>query len=63
MNEFIAYCGLDCKACEARLATVNNDDALRRRENAFLRFAVPYPAMRYEQTNGDVRQLSGNEFM
>ena len=31
MNEFIAYCGLDCKACEARLATVNNDDALRRR--------------------------------
>ena len=31
MNEYIAYCGLDCEACEARLATVNNDDALRRR--------------------------------
>ena len=31
MNEYIAYCGLDCESCEARLATVNNDDALRRR--------------------------------
>ena len=29
MNEYIAYCGLNCEACEARLATVNNDDALR----------------------------------
>ena len=25
----IAYCGLDCEACEARLATVNNDNELR----------------------------------
>lgn len=29
MNKFIAYCGLDCEKCEARIATVNNDDALR----------------------------------
>lgn len=29
MNKYIAYCGLDCESCEARLATVNNDDALR----------------------------------
>lgn len=28
MNEFIAYCGLDCEKCEARIATMNNDDAL-----------------------------------
>ncbi len=26
---FIAYCGLDCGTCEARLATVNHDDTLR----------------------------------
>jgi len=26
---FIAYCGLDCKSCEARIATINNDDDLR----------------------------------
>ena len=29
MNEYIAYCGLDCEACEARLATVNNDNELQ----------------------------------
>ena len=29
MNRFIAYCGLDCETCEARLATVRDDDALR----------------------------------
>lgn len=29
MNEFIAYCGLNCKTCEARMATINNDNALR----------------------------------
>ena len=29
MNDFIAYCGLDCEKCEARIATVNNDNALR----------------------------------
>ena len=31
MEQLIAYCGLDCKACEARIATINNDDALRRK--------------------------------
>ncbi len=29
MNDFIAYCGLDCEACEARLATVQDNYALR----------------------------------
>ena len=31
MKDFIAYCGLDCEACEARLATINDDNALRRK--------------------------------
>lgn len=31
MNNFIAFCGLDCESCEARLATINNDEALRRK--------------------------------
>ena len=31
MNEYIASWGLDCETCEARLATVNKDDALRQR--------------------------------
>lgn len=29
MNKYIAYCGLDCEICEARIATINNDEALR----------------------------------
>ena len=31
MNKFIAYCGLDCEKCEARTATVNNDNELRKK--------------------------------
>ncbi len=31
MNEMIAFCGLDCEQCEARLATVNDDDLMRER--------------------------------
>ena len=29
MNPLIACCGLDCEKCQARIATVNDDDALR----------------------------------
>ena len=29
-NPFIACCGLDCEKCEARIATVTNDDNLRK---------------------------------
>ena len=29
MKKMIAYCGLDCEACDAYLATKNNDDELR----------------------------------
>lgn len=28
-NKLIAPCGLDCSKCDARIATVNNDDELR----------------------------------
>ena len=29
MNYYIAYCGLNCEECEARLATISDDDILR----------------------------------
>ncbi len=29
MKNLIAYCGLDCEKCEARTATLTNDNALR----------------------------------
>ena len=31
MNNYIAYCGLNCETCDARIATVNNDDELRKK--------------------------------
>ena len=31
MKKYIAYCGLDCESCEARIATANDDNELRRR--------------------------------
>ena len=31
MKDYIAVCGLDCESCEARLATVTNDETLRRK--------------------------------
>ena len=30
MKAYIAYCGLDCETCEARIATMNHDDVMRR---------------------------------
>lgn len=31
MEDLIAYCGLDCSICEARIATINNDDEMRKK--------------------------------
>ena len=31
MNKMIAYCGLDCEKCDAYLATVNDDQELRKK--------------------------------
>ena len=29
MKNYIAFCGLDCETCQARIATIQNDDGLR----------------------------------
>lgn len=31
MRDMIAYCGLDCEKCDAYLATINDDQALRQK--------------------------------
>ena len=31
MNERIGYCGLDCAACDAYLATIHDDQAMRKK--------------------------------
>ena len=30
MDKFIAYCGLNCEICEARIATINKDEELKK---------------------------------
>lgn len=34
MNKLIAYCGLNCEKCDAYLATLNNDQTLRKKTAA-----------------------------
>ena len=34
MNQLIACCGLDCEKCDARIATITNDDTLREKTAA-----------------------------
>ena len=34
MKNMIGYCGLDCEKCDAYLATINDDQALRELNNA-----------------------------
>ena len=31
MKDFIGFCGLDCETCEARIATINQNDELRQK--------------------------------
>ena len=31
VNDLIAYCGLNCSKCDAYLATINNDNELRKK--------------------------------
>jgi hypothetical protein len=40
MKQLIACCGIDCETCDARIATVNNDNALR--EKTAKKWAVMY---------------------
>jgi len=30
MEKLVSCCGLDCAACDARIATINDDDVLRK---------------------------------
>ena len=34
MNQLIACCGLDCETCDARIATLTNNNALREKTAA-----------------------------
>lgn len=35
MKKLIAYCGLDCEKCDAYLATINDDQDLRKKLQSY----------------------------
>ena len=60
ISKFIAYCGLDCEKCEARTATVNNDNELRKKlavkflEKLGANFKRQFDAKTYEKFFADM---------
>ena len=55
-NPFIACCGLDCEACEARLATISNDNALRAKvakEWSRINLAIPIYIIRCKRKDNN----------
>ena len=51
MNKLIAYCGLDCNTCDARNATINDDDDLRKSTAEKWRTAFNAADLTYEMIN------------
>jgi len=51
MEKLIACCGLDCAACDARIATLANDNALRARTAEKWRVLYNAPGITAEMIN------------
>lgn len=51
MEKLIACCGLNCETCDARIATVNNDDNLRKATAEKWKAAYNAPDLDYTMIN------------
>jgi hypothetical protein len=51
MEKLISCCGLNCAVCEARIATVNNDDELRKATAEKWKTAYNVPDMTADMIN------------
>jgi Protein of unknown function (DUF3795) len=51
MEKLIACCGLNCATCDARIATINNDDELRKATAEKWRVAYNATNLSYEMIN------------
>lgn len=51
MEKLISCCGLNCATCDARVATINNDDELRKATADKWRVAFNAPGLSYEMIN------------
>jgi hypothetical protein len=51
MEKLISCCGLNCATCDARIATIRNDDQLRNATAEKWRTAYNTPGLSYEMIN------------
>jgi len=51
MKQLIACCGIDCENCDARIATVNNDNALKEKTAQKWRVMYKAPDITLESIN------------
>jgi hypothetical protein len=51
MEKLISCCGLNCAACDARIAAISNDDELRKATAEKWRVAFNAPDLSYEMIN------------
>jgi hypothetical protein len=51
MEKLIACCGLNCATCDARIATISNDDELRKATAEKWKVAFNNPDLTYEMIN------------
>jgi hypothetical protein len=51
MEKLISCCGLNCAACDARIATIKNDDELRKTTADKWQAAFNAPDLSYEMIN------------
>jgi len=62
MKKLIACCGLDCETCDARIATVQNNDELRRATAVKWQQMFNSPEIPYESINCTGCRLEGIKF-
>jgi len=62
MKQLIACCGLDCEFCDARIATVNNDNELREKTAKLWRENYNAPHITPETINCTGCRVEGVKF-
>lgn len=62
MEKIISCCGLNCAACDARIATIANDDELRKATAEKWKLAYNAPGLTYEMINCTGCRTEGVKF-
>jgi hypothetical protein len=62
MEKLIACCGLNCTTCDARIATIHDDDELRKVTADKWRSAFNAPGLDYKMINCTGCRVEGTKF-